>query len=256
MDAGARALDTDGALTAIRGLAGIDDPEARAALVGCLDAEPAVAAAASEALAAGGLAARDVCVAALRLPARARFAALALARIGPDGPAAIALWRALPGAPPATRAAIAAALYRAPRHATAALGRWLRDEEDEGVALVVLDVIGRLAPGALDADTRTHIATLACSSPSPWLRALAIWAAARHQLDDAIAYAVEVIAAPALAGPALIACVARRGGPLRPLVEGFPVRAGIDPASELLDGLDGIDGPDAAARRDGGADVR
>lgn len=238
MDDGPTALDTDGALAAIRALAGFDDPEARASLVACLDAEPAVAAAASDALAAGGRASRDVCIAALRHPARTRFAALALARIGLDGPASVALWKALPGASPAARVAIAAALHRAPRHAPAALGAWLRDEPDPGVALVVLDVVGRLAPGTLDAGTRAHIASLARSAPSPWLRALAIWAAARHDLDGAIAHAVDLLAGPTIAGPALIAYVTRRGGPLRPLIEGFTLRAGLDPSSELLDGLD------------------
>lgn len=269
MEAGPPALDVDGALAAIRALAGVDDPEARAALVSCLDAEPAVAAAASEALGACGRPALDVCIAALRQPDRIRFAALALARIGPDGRAAVALWRAIPHASPAARVAIAAALHRGPRQAPAALGTWLRGETDDGVLLVVVDLIGRLPVGAPDAATLARVRDLAQTSSSPFVRALATWSAAAHapststaprpdarsggspppelgRLEVITGHAVALLADP-IAGPALVAYVTRRGGPLLPLVDGLPARSGLDPSSELLDGLDApsVDGLDA-----------
>lgn len=288
MEAGPAALDVDGALAAIHALAGVDDPAARAALVSYLDAEPAVAAAASEALGACGRAALDVCVAALRQPDRIRFAALALARIGPDGRAAVALWRAIPHASPAARVAIAAALHRGPRQAPAALGNWLRDETDDRVTLVLADLVGRLPAGTPDAPTLTRLWDLARTSASPFIRALATWSAAAHapsispaaaspartvptpprtdaraagspppdvaRLDAIVGHAVDLLADP-IAGPALVACVARRSGPLQPLVDGFAPRTGLDPSSDLLDGLGAPRSPTDPSSRAGRADA-
>ena len=235
---GAAALDPDEVLATIRALAGVDDPSARAALVACLDAGPVVAAAASDALAATGAAARDVCVAALGRPERVRWAARALARIGPDGAAAIALWRALPGAAAETRLAIAAALHRAPRAAPGPMGAWLRDERDDGVILVLVDTLGRLAPGDLDAATRARVGDLARTATSPFVRALATWAALRHGDRDVEPLAFELLTDP-VAGPALVTYVIHRGGALSSLVAGFTPTAGLDPASEIQDGVTG-----------------
>jgi hypothetical protein len=236
MDAGTPALDRDGALATIRALAGSTEPEAWATLVDYLDAEPAVAGAAAEALGACGPPALDMCIAALRTPERTRFAAMAIARIGPDGPAAVALWRALRGADAPARIAIAAALHRAPRPAPAALATWFRDETDERVLRMLLDLFGRLPAGSLDAATLARIIDHARSAPSPFTRALATWSAATHALDALIPIAIDHLADP-IAGAALVAYVARRRGPLEPLVDGFPIQTGIDPSWDLLDGL-------------------
>ena len=67
--------------------------------------------------------------------------------------------------------------------------------------------------------------------------------AVRAPIDATLTGVSDVLlAAPSLAGPALVACVAHRGGPLRPLIEGFPLHDGLDPAAALLDGLGGRDG--------------
>ncbi len=220
------------AMETIDALAAIDDDDARAALVACLDAEPAVAAAASRALTAGGPPSVPICRAALADPSRAPWAALALGDIG-TGEAIDALRGAATRAVVETRAAIAVALYRAGDRDHARWTTWLAVEPDDGVAALIADVLGRAPRGSLAADAVAALLARASSSSPSWLRAIAGWAAAAHDRDAGVAVALELLDDPVL-GAMLATCVVHRGGPLLPLVDGVETDVRLDLTAALL----------------------